>query len=487
MKTVIGIVILIAVVGGIYLVNDLTRTEDGKSLLHVARELEIQVETARPEQRAIVRTVQAPGDVEALAEVDISSELVAKIVELPVEEGDWVEEGQLLCRLDDADFRARVLSGEANVAKLKALIVQAGADLEKAERDYARQKEFIESDIASPVEVANYRTILIGAQATLEMRKQELIAAEAALQSARQDLEKTVIRAPLSGVVSQLFAEQGEVVITGTMNNPGTRIMVISDLSKMQVRCRVDEADAPLVTPGQTAHIYLQSDTRRSISGSVLRVGTKGTKPLGRDVVTFETLVLVSGDDPRVKPGMTANVEIEVARKEDALTIPVQAVVYRKRRDLPEALLQEHDKQQEAQDPAARPHLAEYVRLVFCVEEGKAHPRLVQTGISDASSVEITDGVTLADTVVTGPYRSVDQLKDGSPVKLAEKPGAATGDDVVASAGGGDEANAASADDPAAAADEDAADEDQPSRAASRAGEEREDPGSGGASPADEE
>jgi HlyD family secretion protein len=422
MKTVIGIVILGVAVGGIYLLNEKTRSEDGKSLLNVARELEVEVETATPEQRNIVRTVQAPGEVEASAEVDISSEVVAKILELPVEEGEWVEEGQLLCRLDDADYRARVLSAEANVAKLRAMITQAEADLEKAERDYARQMEFIESNLTSTVEVANYRTILVGARAVAEMRKQELVAAQAALESAREDLERTVIRSPLSGIVSQLFAEQGEVVITGTMNNPGTRIMVVSDLSQMQVRCRVDEADASLVAAGQTARIYLQSDTRRSIAGRVLRVGTKGTKPLGRDVVTFETLVLINENDARVKPGMTANVELEVAHKDEALTIPVQAVVYRKRRDLPEELLAQYEQRENERDAADRQALAEYIRIVFCIEDGKARPQLVETGINDAAGVEIVDGVALEDTIVIGPYRSLDQLKDGSPIKLAEKP-----------------------------------------------------------------
>ena len=111
MKTLIGIVILGIAVGGIYLLNDLTRSEDGKSLLHVARELEIEVETAAPEQRCITRTVQAPGDVEAVAEVDISSELVSKIIELPVAEGEWVEEGQLLCTARRRRLpRARALS-----------------------------------------------------------------------------------------------------------------------------------------------------------------------------------------------------------------------------------------------------------------------------------------------------------------------------------------------------------------------------------------
>lgn len=422
MKTVVGIVVLAGIVGGIYLLNDLTRNAEGKSLLHVAGALEILVETERPEQRAIVRTVQAPGEVEAFAEVDISSEVVAKIIEMPVEEGDYVQAGDLLCRLDDADYQARVLSAEANVARLQAMIVQAEADVEKAELDYNEQKRLIELGATSLETMAHYRAALIGARAVLEMRRQESIASKAALQSAQEDLAKTVIEAPLSGVVSQRFAKQGEVVITGTMNNPGTRIMVISDLSKMQVRCRVDEADAPLVASDQVARIYLQSDTRRSVPGRVLRVGTKGTKPIGRDVVTFETLVLIVGDDERVKPGMTASVEIEVARQDNALTIPVQAVVHRKRRDLSEELIRQVDQQRGEQDLDEGRRQAEYVKLVFCIEDDKAHPHLVETGINDVTRVEIAQGVKPTDEVVIGPYRSLDQLKEGSPVKRKEKP-----------------------------------------------------------------
>lgn len=421
MKAAIGIVVLAALVGGAYFLNDLTRDEDGRSLLHVAKELEVLVETAKPERGKIIRWVQAPGEVEAFEEVDISSEVMGKILEMTVEEGDPVQAGELLCRLDDADFRAQVESGEATVEKLKALITQSKADLELAERDWSEAQRLRERGAIAETDVANYRTRLIKTRAAVEMSEQELKEAQARLASAREYLAKTVIRAPLSGVVSQLFAEQGEVVVTGTMNNPGTRILVVSDLSKMQVRCRVDEADAPLVKPDQPARIYLQSDTRRSVPGRVLRVGTKGTKPLGRDVVTFETLVLITGDDPRVKPGMSANVEIEVARNDEALTMPVEAVVYRKRRDLPEELCQQFDAQRgEHADLAEEQRVAEYLKIVFCIEDGKARPRLVQTGINDATKVEVLAGLAEESVIVTGPYRSLDQLKDGSPVKLKE-------------------------------------------------------------------
>lgn len=420
MKTVLGIVVMTAAVTGLYFANDLARDEHGKSVLHVAGELPIIVRAAEPESRDIIRTVQAPGEVEPLWEVDISAEVVGKILEMPVEEGDSVRRGDLLCRLDDVDYKARLVSAEANVTKLQAVITQAQADHSQAKRNFTRQVNLAEANATSAIELADYRTALTRARASVDIRKQELIEARARLESAKKDLEKTVITAPIDGVISQLFAKQGEVVITGTMNNLGTRIMVVSDLSKMQVRCRVDETDAALVAPGQTALIFLQSDNQRSVAGHVVRVGTKGTRPQGRDVVTFETLVLVDSADVRVKPGMTANVEIEVARKDNAVTVPVEAVVHRRRRDLPKRLVEQHDARKKQQSSQTRGRLAEYLKVIFCIEDDRVQPRLVETGISDDTGVEIVDGIALGDRVVVGPYRSLDQLKEGSLIEFED-------------------------------------------------------------------
>ncbi|RJP34099.1 MAG: efflux RND transporter periplasmic adaptor subunit [Phycisphaerales bacterium] len=421
MKTLLGYIIIIGVVAGLIYLNEFTRSEDGKSVLHVAAEEEIEVRVGAPQTRDIVCTVQAPGEVEPFNEVDISAEVVGKIIEMPVEEGDLVKAGDLLCRLDDADYKARITSAQANVDKLKAAIVQVEADRDKAQRDFERQKRLSETDATSALELADYQTALIRATAACNMRKQELIEAEAMLVAAQDDLTKTVIEAPIDGIVSQSFAEQGEVVITGTMNNPGTRIMVISDLSTMQVRSRVDESDAPLVKAGQTARIYLQSDTQTSIAGHVLRVATKGTKPVGRDVVTFETLVIVDASDPRVKPGMSANVDIEVRRSDGALTVPVEAVVNRKRRDLPEDLISEYEARTAATSEGVELRKAEYLKTVFSIEEGKAVAHLVETGISDDTNVEIVSGLPPGAQLVLGPYRSLDSLKIGSKIKITNE------------------------------------------------------------------
>jgi HlyD family secretion protein len=340
---------------------------------------------------------------------------------MPVEEGDRVEVGQLLCRLNDDEYRALAESGEANVARLRAALRQAKAELDKCERDFARQKQLDTLDATSDIELADYRTRLVVAEAAVDVGTHQLAEADAMLRRARENLEKTIIASPIDGVVSRIQAKAGEIVVTGTMNNPGTVIMTITDLSQMQVRARVDETDVPLVQEGQPVDIFLPSEPQRPVPGRVLRVATAGTRPTGRDVVTFETLVLVESDDQRVKPGMTANVEIQVARKDDALTVPIQAVVHRKRKDLPAELVEAFDQRLAELGISARHSKAQYLTVVFCKEGEEAHPRLVRTGIADERNVELLDGVAVSDTVITGPYRSLDQLKDGSKVKLEEK------------------------------------------------------------------
>jgi HlyD family secretion protein len=252
------------------------------------------------------------------------------------------------------------------------------------------------------------------------MRKQELVEAEAHLRRVREDLKRTIITSPIDGTIAKLTVKEGEVVVTGTMNNPGTVIMTISDLSKMQVRVRVDEVDVPLVMADQPAKVYLQADQQVPVAARVVRVASKGSKQLGRDVVYFETLLEVLSTDARIKPAMTANVEIEVASQDNAVTIPVEAVVHRMRKDLPDSLVQAFDAQQANLGLSERAKQAQYIKVAFVKEGDAAKVRLIDPGIADTRRVEIRDGIKLGDEVVVGPYRSLDQLKDGRKVKLSE-------------------------------------------------------------------
>jgi HlyD family secretion protein len=420
MKGFLTLLVLAAISAAVFSLGKLSRKGDDKSLLNVAKAVPLTVHVATPKREPIVRIVQAPGDVEAVLEVEISSEIVSKIEEMPVEEGNEVKKGDLLCRLDDRNLRADVESAQAHIDQLKAAIVQADADLEKSERDLARQVRLSEANATSDIELRDYKTARDKFKAIRAQRQFELEQAQAMLKRINEDLVKTVIRSPIDGVISRLNAKQGEVVVTGTMNNPGTVIMSISDLSHMQVRARVDEIDVPLVKADQTARIYLQADPDRPVPARVARVASKGVKQQGRDVVTFETLLDVLGDDERIMPGMTANVEIEVAREDDAITIPVEAVVHRMRKELSDDVVAEFDRQQANLNLSERAKQAQYLKVVYVKDGDTAHVRLVDPGIADTRRVEIRNGIALTDTVIVGPYRSLDQLKDGKAVALAD-------------------------------------------------------------------
>lgn len=421
MKKSLVILVIVVVVGGIFALGSLRRGTDDKPLVHVAEEVPLTVSCARPERQEIIRLVQAPGDVEAVLEVEISSEIVAKIEEMPVEEGNHVKKGDLLCRLNDDNLRAEVESGEARIGRLNASLVDAQADTEQAERDYHRQVQLSETHSTSDKERQDYLTVLKKTKAVIDMRKHEMLEAEAYLKRVKEDLKRTVITSPIDGIVSKLDAKIGEVVVTGTMNNPGTVIMTISDLSHMQVRTRVDEVDIPLVKEGQKARIYLQADQQTPIAAEVVRVASKSTKQEGRDVVMFETILNVLSNDARIRPGMTANAEIEVDRRDEAITIPVEAIVHRMRKELPEEIVKQFDQMQSGLDLSDRAKAAQYIKVVYTMKDEIAKVHIVDPGIADTRRVELKKGVCLEDVVIVGPYRSLDQLKDGRKVSMPEE------------------------------------------------------------------
>lgn len=394
----------------------------------------LQVETQKPSLRAITHTISAPGTIQPVVEVEISSQVVGRVVKLPVKEGDAVRKGDLLAQLDAADYEARVRSAEARVQRLKAAIRQVAADLEKAERDDRRYKNLIATDAASIDERENIATILSRLLAARDMAQQESIEAQGALDAAQEDLRRTSIVAPVDGIVAQILVEEGEVLIPGTMNLPGSVFMVISDMDRMEVKTQIDESDVVRVRPGQRAWIYLTTDDRTAIPGVVQRVTPKGVKTA--EVTTFETRILVESADPRVRSGMTANVEIEVRRHENVLAIPIQAVRHRRRKDLPAEVVKDRPSETAPASSAASPATApgasartrrsrepeaEYLKVVFIMKDGKAQACLVRTDISDESHVEVTSGLDPDDPVIVGPYRVLDILKHGQVVEATRE------------------------------------------------------------------
>jgi HlyD family secretion protein len=377
------------------------------------------VNVESPTRGPIVQTITAPGVVEPLEVAQISSQVVGRVVALPVKEGDFVKIGDVLLKLDDEDARAKLDSADARYNRLREAIAQAEADVVKAERDASQSGRLADRGYSTRTELADSRTLLAKAQAALRMSRLEMAESEAMRRASLRDLERTEIRSPVNGIVSNLNVEVGEVAIAGTTNLAGTVLMTVSNLSGMRVRVDVDETDISLIRRGQPAQIYLQADQRTPIAGTVSRISAVGAR--SSDVVNYETRIAVARDSESLRVGMTATVEIEVHRADDALGVPVQAVVHRQRKDLPDTAEVRAWCERNAHSPGerAREGKTRYVKVVFVVQRGVARARPVETGLSDERRVEITSGLGPDDRVVVGPFRTLDELRDGQPIKEA--------------------------------------------------------------------
>jgi HlyD family secretion protein len=378
--------------------------------------LDVRVDTLS--RGRIVRKVTAPGVVEPVEEVKIGSQILGKVVAVKVKDGDLVKADDLLVKLDDTDANARLLSAQARIDRIRASISQAEDDLAKANRDEAQHGRLAGRGYSTPTELADARTFVHKAEAALQMCRRELLENEALLKISLEEVRRTEIRAPIDGIVTDLSVRVGEVVIAGTINLPGTVMMTITDPSRMRVNADVEESDIPLVQPGQASHVYLQSDGRYAIEGVVEKITAKGKK--SGESVGFETLVRVDRPPPSLRAGMSATVEIEVNRSEDALGLASHAVVHRRRRDLPRTPEVRAWAERNARSPGekARDAEARYVKVAFVVEDGVARARPVELGLTDENRVEVISGVKAGEQVVVAPFRALDELMDGQPVQV---------------------------------------------------------------------
>jgi HlyD family secretion protein len=330
-----------------------------------------------------------------------------------------------LVELDSTEARARLDSTLARIARLKAAIAQSRSELAKASRDAELSDKLGTRGFSTFTERADSRTLLEKAKAALQMSEHELLEAEALRRTSEEELRRTLILSPMDGVVSNVNVDEGEIVIAGTTNLPGSVLMKVSAMNRMRARADVDETDVLLVRRGQPAQIYLQSDPLHPVAGRVETVAPQG-KSKKDDVVSFETLIQIDGqklesresDAVRLRPGMSATVEVEVRRSDEALSVPAQAVVHRRRKDLPDSPAVRAWAERNARSPGEKAREAElrYIKLVFALEDGVARARPVETGLSDERRVEILSGLKPNERLITGPFRALDELKDGDPV-----------------------------------------------------------------------
>lgn len=360
----------------------------------------------------LVKTVSAPGLIEPRTKVEISAQVSARIVGLPFREGERVKKGDVVIRLDAENLAAQVDSAKARLASTEAGLAGARAAYDKAANELGRRKELFDTKDISKAELDAAEEAFTGSQSRLKQAEFSIEIARADLTAAQKDLSYAVITAPSDGVITRLDAEVGELVVVGTLNNPGSVIMEIADLSDMLMKAKVDEANVAPVQPDQKAKVFINAYPDRTFTATVERV--KLFRQIDKDgTAYFETeLKLDVPDGVRLRSGLTANADIGVETLRDVMLVPSQSVLDRPLDDLPKDLL-------------ANQHLdksKKFARVAYVYDGDKVTAKPVSIGPSDLTRTVILGGVDEGDRVVAGPYKALVSLKDGQKVEEEKAP-----------------------------------------------------------------
>jgi HlyD family secretion protein len=381
--------------------------------------------------RELVETVSAPGELDPEVKVDVSAEVSARILEIPFREGATVRKGEVIVKLDDRDLEAslqaqmarrdgerfRLRSEQERLAGPTSQLVNAKAALERQESLFKTGDVSRASLDDAIARVRELEAQIAAAREGLSVIESSLAAAEADIERARELLKKTTISAPIDGQITELNAEPGELVVVGTMNNAGTRILTVADLATVRLKSKVAESDVARVRAGQDATVRVNAYRDREFKGTVERVAlSRGTETsFGGSGATagsgsggwFKCEVKLDlADGETLLSGLAANVDIVVGRS-SGLLVPSQSLLERKFDDLPTEMTT-HPLVDQARRKAT---------VVFRMVDGKAVLTPVRTGASNLADTMIVEGLAEGDVVVTGPYRVLEALKDGDRVR----------------------------------------------------------------------
>ncbi len=396
-KKVIVIIAAAIVLGAIIAANVFKKQDKG---------LGVQIDTV--ERGTIIQTVSASGKMRPVIEVKISAKVSGVITDLLVEEGDSVHQGDLLLRLDREKY---IAMRERSQSALKS----AEASLWKAKAEYSRMKELYSQKLASEAE-------LQAAEANLKLAESQVEQAQASLKEITDDLSKTEIYSPMEGVVSQLNKEKGEMALGASFQEDV--IMIIADLRNMEAEVEVDENDVVYVSVGDPVDIEIDAFPDTVFKGRVTRIANSAiTRGLGTqdEITNFIVKIGVLDQIKGVRPGMSATVDIEVEKHNDALYIPIQCVAMRypksqEEGDDPDNAKANNRKQKH---PKKEEKDRKMIEVVFVVDDADTARMIpVKTGITSDTDIEILEGLKEGQRVVSGPYRILaNRIQDGMLVK----------------------------------------------------------------------
>jgi len=414
--------------------------------LYFKRDKGLTVTTDVVKTRDLEAVVSASGKIQPKRLVNISAETAGRVVDLAVNEGDRITKGQFLLQIDPKSLRSRVEgtaasleTAEGALSQLRQAVETARVQVEQAQQNLTRQRNLWAQQLTTRETLEKAENDLRAAQSALQEREKQVTAQgsrisqeRATLDSARYDLTKVRMESPIDGIVTRRNIQQGETAVIGTMNNAGTVLLQLADMSVIQAEVEVDETNIPHVQLDQIAKITIDAIPDRSFKGHVSEIGNSPIQAAAGSTATqatnFKVVVMLDEPVPEVRPGFTATADITTATRKDVVAVPIPAVAVRELvYDANGQIVKEPRTDKRRRTPvetvAAAAELKpgqtrKEVEGVFLVRESRAEFLPIKMGIAGDKYFEVLGGLKSGDQVITGPYNSVRTMADGDTVKV---------------------------------------------------------------------
>ncbi len=424
-KRILGAVAAVVVIGGIVGAN-VVREKRSRT----------EVQTGKVTRHKLVQVVTASGEVRPKRYVNVGPNVSGRIVDLRVREGETVEKGQVLARIESERYEAGERQSTAAVAAARAEVQRAEADLDASKLAFDRTRRMRDDQLISEQAYDQAEAEFKMKTANVEAARRRVAQLQAQLDSTRDELHKTTVYAPMSGVVTNLPKEEGEMVIGAMSFNP-TVLMTVADLSVMEAEVMVDETDIRNLALGQAAVVEVDALEDLEIEGEVTEIGAsaivRGTDSsqaqaqlganTGNQPKDFKVKIVLKDPPATLRPGLNASADITTATREGVIAVPIQAVVVRevdKEGKVVEAALSGGGDEDNAGEGDAR-RRGEETDGVFIVQDRKAIFTPVKTGIMGDTDIEILEGLEEGQQIVTGSYRTLRQLENEARIKVEKE------------------------------------------------------------------
>jgi len=419
--------------------------------LYYRRETGLNVQAEALRTRDLEAIVSASGKVQPKRQVNVSANTTGRVTRVGVEEGQHVKAGQFLLEIDPKQLEGVLQRGEASVAAAQSSLAsartsveQGRANLELARQNLKRQQDLWKEGLTTREnleraqnDVTVRETDLRGREQDIETNEARIRQEQASLSTTRYNLNQIIMTAPMDGLVTRRSIEEGETAVLGTMNNAGSVLLTIADMSVIEAEVEVDETEIPTVTLNQEAKVTIDAVPNRTFKGHVTEIGnspvqTTTTQNTGqRQATTFKVVVTLDEQVPDIRPGFTCTAEITTAKRKDVVSVPIQALTVREMlyNDKGEMVRETPSRRRRgtnietpvsASNEPPPGHTRKETEGVFAIRDGKAIFLPVKVGIAGEQYFEVLTGLNAGDQVITGPFASVRELADGENVRIQQ-------------------------------------------------------------------